>query len=101
MKFLVIWGILLAIFTSVGMIAFGGLPRFHYVFETFTLFFESALGEFDTSVFREENEFGEKNESIATAGFTYQCIFLLFNLILMLNLVVTFLSHTFGKYESF
>ena len=79
---------------------FGGLPKFHGLFETFTIFFESALGEFDTSVYHEVNEVGERNYTVETAGVLYHMVFLLINLVLMLNLVIAILGFTFNKYET-
>lgn len=98
-KFLVIWLIVLSIFSCVAMLMFGGLPNFHELFDVFNIFYESALGQFVTEVYHKENEEGERNYTIETVGVFYHQIFLLVNLVLMMNLVIAILANTFNKYE--
>ena len=50
-KFLAIWAIILIMFTCVGMLAFGQLDDFKVMVKILTMFVESALGEWDMSVY--------------------------------------------------
>jgi hypothetical protein len=52
-------------------------------------FIESALGEWDMSVYEGTNHKGEDLETIAKIGTYFQVVFLLINTVLMLNFVIT------------
>jgi len=98
-KFTVIWFQIIIVFVSTGVILFGGLPLFHSIFDTFVFFFEASLGEWDGEVYHEPNEEGEVNKSLETIGVLYHMLFLLINLVLMLNLVIAILSNTYKSYS--
>jgi len=99
-KFMVIWFLIMAIFTCVGMLLFGGLPAFHELFDVFIIFFEAALGVWDTGIYHELNDEGERNLIIENVGVVFHMLFLLINLVLMLNLVIAILANTFNRFET-
>jgi len=96
---MVIWMLVVITFTCVGTLIFGSLEAFQSTFQVFIVFFESALGEWDNEIFEIPAEEGQDvNEFVKTVGHIYNVIFLLINLVLMLNLVIAILSNTFGNY---
>ena len=100
-KFLVIWVIVLIMFTCVGILAFGQLENFQTFEQVIVYFFESSLGAWDMEVFHNEEVIeGEDLTLIIALGTYYQVIFLLVNLILMLNFVIAILSSTYTKFEN-
>jgi len=88
------------IYICVGTLAFGGLPSYHEIGVVFIMFFETSLGQWDLSIYYEENEDGEHSAVIEKVGIIFHMIFLLINLVLMLNLVIAILANTFNQYES-
>ena len=99
-KFLTIWIIVLIMFSCVAILAFGQLENFQDIETVFIYFFESSLGQWDMTVFENEtlNE-GEDLSVIIQIGKYYQILFLLVNLILMLNFVIAILSSTYANFE--
>ena len=68
------------------------------------LFFEAALGSWDLKIYSEPltSDYNKKphiNEFVMEFGHIYNMIFLLINLVLMLNLVIAILSNTFAAYS--
>ena len=99
-KFLTIWVIVLIMFSCVGILAFGQLENFQELETVFIYFFESSLGQWDMTVYENENEVeGEDLTVIIAIGKYYQIFFLLVNLILMLNFVIAILSSTYQNFE--
>ena len=64
-----------------------------------TMFVESALGEWDMSVYDGQSHTGDDLTTIHTLGKYFQMIFLLINTVLMLNFVIAILSSTYKNYE--
>ena len=98
-KFLVIWSVILIMFTCVALLAFGELHDFYTFEQTLIFFLESALGNWDMDVYAGTNDHGEPLELVGKLGTYYQIIFLLVNLVLMLNFVIAILSSTYGRFE--
>jgi hypothetical protein len=90
MKFLVIWSIQLVMFAAVAVLAFGSLETFSDFNSSIVYFVEASLGNFDM-----EN-FESPNQNLYLLGEYFQVLFLLINLILMLNLVIAILSKSFS-----
>jgi hypothetical protein len=69
----------------------------------FFFYYESALGNWDASAYCEAVEFSESkmpNDNLCQFGIIYTILFLLVNLVLILNLVIALLSSIFAYYES-
>lgn len=63
-------------------------------------YFEAALGSWDTKPYCLPTSFnGEPNDFLCQFGVVYTVLFLLINLVLLLNLVIALLSSTFAFYE--
>ena len=60
------------------------------------MFFESALGDWDLTNFEGKNEEGDDLKTIYYIGIIYMCIFLIINMVFMLNLVIAILTNTFA-----
>lgn len=63
-KFLVVWTIILVMFTCVSVLAFGELKEFHDIFIVFTFFFESTLGNWDLEIYDGVTDEGHDIESL-------------------------------------
>ena len=90
MIFLVLWGIQLFIFTCVGILVFAGVPHYDGFMQVLILFFQSALGIWDFSIY--DNfylgpQFGQ--------GF--HLVFILLNMVLLVNLIIAILSETYQR----
>jgi hypothetical protein len=88
-KFLIIWAIQLTSFAAVSVLAFGSLPAFRTFNQSIIYFVEASLGEFDMPAFE------GKSDSMTLLGKYFLIVFLMLNLILMLNLVIAILSQAF------
>mmetsp|Transcript_27175 Transcript_27175/g.41348 ORF Transcript_27175/g.41348 Transcript_27175/m.41348 type:complete len:138 (-) Transcript_27175:1023-1436(-) len=94
-KFMVLWSIVLTIFTSVSLLVFSKLDFFQNIFEVFYFYFESALGNWGT-----DNYCGPDSQpELCSFGTMYTFVFLLINTVLFLNFVIAILSSTFAYYE--
>lgn len=94
------WITILVFFTSVSMLLFGQLPVFQDFIQVLIFYYESALGSWDTSPYCDIIEFsGEADDFLCTFGIIYTVLFLLVNLVLVLNLVIALLSSIFAYYE--
>lgn len=62
------------------------------------MYLEYSLGNWDTRIYCEFNTV-EKAESLCQVGKIYTTLFLLSNMVLLLNLVIAILSSTFAFYE--
>lgn len=98
-KFLVLWVTILITFSMVGSLLFASLPDFHDLADVIVYFFEAGMGNWNNVVFKKENEEGEVNNITKWLGIGFLIIFLIINLILMLNLVIAILANTYSLYE--
>ena len=62
------------------------------------MYLEYSLGNWDTRIYCEFNEV-EGGEYLCTVGKLYTTLFLLSNMVLLLNLVIAILSSTYTYYE--
>lgn len=101
-QFLVLWSVILLVFTSVACILFGDITTTTAMekegqtgFDNFVfvavMYFESALGNWDMSVYSASKE--------GAFAIYFHCLFLTLNMILLLNFVIAILSSTFASYE--
>lgn len=96
--FLVLWIIILIMFSSASCMIFGQLPQFRDFFNALYMYLEYSLGTWDTRIYCEFNKV-ENGEYLCGVGKIYTTVFLLSNMVLLLNLVIAILSSTFGFYE--
>jgi hypothetical protein len=74
-------------------------PAFQKVDESFIIYFEAGIGAWDTSVYYAQNPDGSQDEELLQLGIYYMMIFLLINLVMLLNYVVAILGSVFEKYN--
>ena len=81
----------LTMFASVGLVLFPDVTQFKSYRNALHYLFEASLGNFDSSIF----------ESMATKdpfyGYSFQNLFLVINLVLLLNLLIAILSNTYAE----
>jgi hypothetical protein len=90
MIFLVLWGIQLFIFTCMGVLIFTGIPQFKGFTNVLILFFQSAFGIWDFSIYKDFH-MGAK------FGQFFHLIFILLNMVLLVNLIIAILSETYQR----
>ena len=95
MKFIVIWMIQLVCFASVAVLCFGNLDTFRSFNSSVIYFIEASLGEYRMT------HFDQSNKNMSNLGYYFHIIFLLINIILMLNLVIAILSQSFQNLASY
>lgn len=98
-KFIIIWFVIIIMFSCVGILAFGELETFSDLNKSFQYFISSGLGEFDYAVFELVDEVHGRHEQLYQSGVWFNILFLLINLVLMLNFVIAIMSSTFGNFE--
>ncbi len=86
--FLVIWVIQLFIFTCIGFLIFGELPEYTNFLDVFIMLFQTALGHWDLSIYKDFSM--GKN-----IGEFFHIIVIILNLVLLINLVIAILSETY------
>jgi len=98
-KFMAIWMVILTMFTCVALLSFGELKSFHSLYDVSLIYFESALGSWNFEVYDEKTDEGKEIESVKVIGRMYHIVFLLINVVILLNLVIAILDNTYGVYE--
>jgi len=98
--FLVIWAVILGMFTCVAILCFGEIEFFYNLFDVLIMFFESGLGAWDYSLYHGYNDDQEPLDTLYYIGVLFQCLFLLINLVLMLNFVIAILTNTFAELDT-
>jgi len=92
-QFMIIVLLVLLMFTSVSMVAFGDDQNFTSFFKVLILYFEFTVGTWDFTVFQ--------NVSIGyEVGRVFGIFFLLIMLVLFMNFLIAILSSVFAKYEN-
>eukprot|EP00347_Sterkiella_histriomuscorum_P007752 403347692 len=89
LEFFVIWSINLVFFSCVGMLLFGELDQYNSIYDTLVMFIQSALGAWDLTIYDNiliGKEFGQ----------VYHLIFIIFNTVLLINLIIAILATTFS-----
>lgn len=100
-RFMVIWLLLMIMFTCVAVLTFGQLETFQDLKNVFVYFFEASMGSWSMKVFDGVNSQGNKIPVLKTIGQVYMVIFILINMVMMLNFVIAVLSSTFAYYEEY
>lgn len=101
MQFLVIWGMVLLMFSSVSVLVFGALPTYSTLFNALMYWCKAGLGGFDFSTMVGNDARGVRMEWLYDIGVIYTFVFLLVNLVLLFNLVIAILSDTFAVLSEF
>eukprot|EP00347_Sterkiella_histriomuscorum_P019940 403339718 len=86
--FCIIWGINLIFFTFLGMLLFSEIELFKSFQNTLIMLIQSSLGQWDLTMY-DDLSFGE------IFGKIYHLVFLIVNLVMLLNLMIAILSTTF------
>ena len=94
--FFVLFGIELVAFSCVGILSFGNLPEYQTLQGTLVMFFESALGNWDFSIYDEEVIGSAAKHWYAII---FHIVVLLVNMLLLLNLVIAIMSDTYRRYS--
>lgn len=92
LQFMSIWVLIIMAFTCVSMLLFGKLTNFQTLGGTFVYWFQSALGAWNFGVFEEDIAYYQ-------LGVIYTILFLLLNVILLLNFVIAILGSTYGYFD--
>ena len=67
--------------------------------DTYIFYLNCALGNFNTSAYDAYDQDGTKIESVSNRGVIFLFIFLLFNMVIMLNFVIAILGDTFNQFN--
>merc|ERR1712176_578913 len=93
--FFVIIVIELVAFACVGILSFGNLEQYNTLSGTLVMFFESALGTWDMTIY---DKAGSDNKK--WFGILFHVAVLIINMVLMLNLVIAILSDTYSAFSN-
>ena len=91
--FLLLYGLLLLTFASIGLLLFTDLHQFQTLYNAMIYCFGASLGNFDFELF--ETSISTKLEY----AHLYLTLFLLINMVLVLNLLIAILSKTYAFLE--
>lgn len=89
--FFLLFTIQLIAFACVGILTFGSLKEYATLYDTLIMFAESAFGNWDFSIYEDLGE-GKKY-----FGILFHLIVIIVNLLLLLNLVIAIMSHTYSN----
>ena len=81
------------IFASVGNLLFVSIPEYESLNEAMMTLFSAAMGDFDFGVLHD-------NDKGVIVGEIYMITFVIFNLILILNLLIAILASTYSRLET-
>ena len=90
--FFVLFLINLIAFACVGILSFGNMKEYATLESTLVMFFESALGAWDMTIYENAG-----SESKQWFGVLFHIAVLIVNMLLLLNLVIAIMSDTFAK----
>ena len=91
--FLVLYLIVLVMFASVGLLLFPDVEQFETFYNAMFYLFDSSLGNFDRDIY--ESSLSKEKEW----GHGFHAVFLIVNLVLLLNLLIAILSNTYAVLE--
>jgi hypothetical protein len=95
-RFFVLWFVVLLLFSSSGVLIFGVLPEYPDFITVFFMYYESSLGNWDLSIYcTDGNNLGQD----CLIGKSWMLLFLAFNMVLLLNLIIAILSSTYAYFE--
>ena len=98
LKFFIIWFFVIFMFVCVAALIFGEVHDFHNLSFIMYNYIESSLGNWDLSVYDDTTEYDEPLVFLKHAGRIYHIMFLVVNLVLMLNFIIAILSDTYANY---
>lgn len=90
MKFLVIFGITMFIFSCMGLILFKGLDDYATINLTIMTLFKSCMGAFDF------DPFDDLTDTSPYVGYIFMTVFIIFMMITLLNFIIAILSDTYA-----
>jgi hypothetical protein len=99
LPFLSIWGIVLFMFATIGLLIFGQLDAFNDIYGILRIFFEACLGVWTMNNFKGTDYKGQPLGFLYLLGVIFMNFFLLVNMVLFLNFAVAILSSVFSFYE--
>jgi len=87
-------------YVSVSMLLFSELKTYSTLFKVWLIYFESAMGSWDLSVY-DSKKFGHKgnNNEISLFGRTWHIIYILLNVVILLNFIIAILANTYAVYQ--
>lgn len=88
-------------FSSVAVLIFGDVDAINTMPNAIVWFFQSSVGTFDFGVFNVTDDAGNVINQVQVLGTVFLVVFLLANMILLLNFVIAILSATFAKYDEY
>lgn len=99
-KFLVVWVMVLLLFSCVSLLIFGQADGFKDFFQVVVFYFQASLGEFEKEAYNayataEDKKNDKPIKAIRLVGMWFLVFFLLTNMIIMLNFVIAILGNTF------
>ena len=101
LKFVVIWWLVILCFTCVGMLLFPYTKKFDTSNHAIYYMLCASIGNWDATVFDlgNQNFFAQYNfnDNDVLMGQIFLLIFMLFNLIVLLNLVIAILAGTYSE----
>ena len=84
-------------FSSFGMLIFGPLPEFATLTSTFIMLFQVSFGNWDFEIYDKLGE--EFNPTYMYMGKLYLMVYILFNAVVFVNLMVALLTNTHSYYS--
>lgn len=93
-KFLCVWSMILCAFSCVSTLIFGDLEQFKDVQTSILYYFQCSLGDWDYDIPK-----GMEDGFIVQVYEWFLMVFLLINMIILLNFVIAILGNTFAQYE--
>jgi len=99
-QFMIIWLVVLIMFTCVSILIFGQLDSFQNFIDILVMYFEASLGNWNMNVYSGTDFDGNPLTTLYNIGVAYQSLLLLINMVLFLNFVIAILSSTFAYYEN-
>jgi len=100
LKFVVIWWLVILCFGCVGVLAFSHTLKFNSITNAVYYMLSASIGNWDANIFERDNldyfgrtRFHKNDEEM---GRVFILIFMMFNLIVLLNLVIAILAGTYS-----
>lgn len=94
-QFIIIWGIQLLAWSSVGLLIFGELSEYDSIPNTFIMLFSTSFGNWDFTIYDALSKNG--SSGIVYFGIIFHIIFILMNGLIFLNLVIAIMSNVINK----
>lgn len=97
MQFMMIWIVIIFAFACVATIIFGKLSTFSNLKNSLVYWYQASVGSWDLNAFKLPCT--DCRQDYYDVGIIYTIIFLLLNVILLLNFVIAILGSTYGFFE--